>query len=49
MAMADAGLQLATKFPHTQIYLRTYKTDQKSHKLPTYMNFHKSPDDLINA
>ena len=49
MAMVGAGLQLSTKFPHTQIYLCAYKTDQKGHKLPAYMNFCKSPDQLINA
>ena len=49
MAMVGAGLQLATKFPHTQIYLGTYKTDQKGHKLPAYVNFRKSPDELIHA
>ena len=49
MAMVGAGLQLATKFPHHQIYLRAYKMDQKGHKLPAYINFHKSPDEFITA
>ena len=45
--MAGAGLQLSTKFPHHQIYLHAYKMDQKGHKLPAYMNFLKSPDELL--
>ena len=49
MAMAGAGLPLVTKFPHNQIYLRVYKTDQRGHKLPAYVNFRRSPDDLINV
>ena len=47
--MAGAGVQLAAKFPHHQIYLRAYKMDQKGHKLPAYVNFCKSPDELITA
>ena len=49
MAMAGAGLNLAMKFPHHQTFLCAYKTNQKGHKLPAYMNFHKSPDALINV
>ena len=29
MAMVSAGLQLLTKFPHHQIYLRAYKNGSK--------------------
>ena len=49
MAMAGVGINLSTKFPHNQIYLCAYKTDQKGHKLPAYINFRKSPDGLVNA
>ena len=49
MAMAGAGMQLSTKFPHNQVYLRIYKTDQRGHKLPAYINFRQSPEQLINV
>ena len=48
MAMAGAGMQLSTKFPHNQVYLHVYKTDQRGHKLPAYINFCRSLDQLIN-
>ena len=49
MAMAGVGINLATKFPHNQIDLCAYKTGQKGHKLPVYVNFRKSSDGLVNA
>ena len=47
--MAAAPASLTTKFPNTEIYVRVYKSDQKGHKLPMFVNFRKSPDDLITA
>ena len=49
MAMVGAGMQLSTKFLHNQVYLRVYKTHQRGHKLPAYINFRKSPDQLVNV
>ena len=47
--MAGAGMQLSTKFLHNQVYLHIYKTDQRGHKLPAYINFPGSPDQLVNV
>ena len=47
--MAGAGMQLSTKFPHNQVYLCVYKTDQRGHKLPAYINFCQSLDQLVNV
>ena len=38
-----------TTFPHTQINVRAYKMDQTGHKLPAFINFRKSPDDVVAA
>ena len=47
--MAGAGMQLSTNFLHNQVYLCVYKTDQRGHKLPAYINFCRSPDQLVNV
>ena len=45
--MADAPPPLSTKCNNGSIYLRVYESDQKGHKLPLFVNFRKSPDDLV--
>ena len=37
--MAGAGSSLVTKFPNNQIYVCVFKSDQKGHKLPLFVNF----------
>ena len=47
--MAGGGGPFITQFPHNQINVRAYKTTQTGHKLPAFINFQKSPDDVVAA
>ena len=47
--MAYVCSTISTKFPHNEIYLQAYKTDQTGHKFPAFINLHKSPDGVVAA
>ena len=49
MANPVRGVCFSSKYPENEVYVRVYKTEQRGHKLPFFVNFWKSPDDVIAA
>ena len=49
MANPVRGVRFSFKYPENEVYVRVYKTEQRGHKLHFFVNFRKSPDDVIAA